>query len=263
VAPRTRTPELYQALVRAFREGGENLSYVSRAVKCSRGMARVAFSEGWTEYHWAPPIRDVLSGQKRAARAVLAVERVVTGELEKRVEQIRDTQIELHDDQRTLAVQQASLVQEQTTLAQYDAVVARVADGKAVRAAKAAGGALLDAFERVARVTAPLAERAAELLETMMRDAMAGESSDDRELAARRVVNLIDKLASAGVRLNEQYRSAMAIEEIHLGMASAAKQGPTLTFDEALHVAEVAVRAIERAQARMAEQRAEVTIDAG
>ena len=63
------TEELYDSLLRAFREAPGNASYAARLSGCDRRMAKRGWEQGWPAFDWAKPIRVMLEREKEAARS--------------------------------------------------------------------------------------------------------------------------------------------------------------------------------------------------
>lgn len=71
--PRYRhTRELWDALVKEYGERPAQHSWVSRAVGCSRNMARGAWFRGWVGISWAKPIQSILAAEQDEADRLAA-----------------------------------------------------------------------------------------------------------------------------------------------------------------------------------------------
>lgn len=66
------TPELYERMLKAFREEPGNASYAARFAGCERRMTKRAWEKGWPQHGWAKPIRHVLEEERFTAVAEAA-----------------------------------------------------------------------------------------------------------------------------------------------------------------------------------------------
>jgi len=68
MARRVITPELYQKLLTAYREGGGNHTYAARVTGVGWKFAKRAYFDGWPKKDWAVPIKRVIDGETAQAR---------------------------------------------------------------------------------------------------------------------------------------------------------------------------------------------------
>jgi len=178
MARRAYTKELYDKLVRGFREAPGNFSHASRVSGMGRTACKLAWECGWPKRTWAPPIKQYLAKEKELIRA--------------------ERQKQLEIDQAT-----EELAREKST---KDAINAQAQEAAGSAAARANSLALANVIGRVTIACIPLSERVA----TMLRD-------DNFAFTPQTALRLFSSVAYVVRQGNEALRLALEIERLRVG----------------------------------------------
>jgi len=178
VARTAYTKELYDKLVRAFREAPGNFSHASRISGSGRAACKVVWEHGWPKRSWAPPIRDYLAKEKEMIRAE------------------RQKQLEIDQANEELSREKAT----------KDAINAQAQEAAGSAAARANALALANVIGRITIACIPLSERVA----TMLKDA-------DFKITPQSALKLFSSVAYTVRQGNEALRLALELERLRVG----------------------------------------------
>ncbi len=225
------TPELYEALVAAFRdaeshkgEEGVNMAAAARLARCDQRTAKRGYERGWSAKGMLP-IRSLLIREHMEARA--------------RLQQEARAQAERAENERQAARAQA--------------VQARVQEGQMVTVARATSLQALALANHLLTGGRALAAQVKDALE-----AEAKRPPGER-MALGPALTLLGRVAAAGESINRAAHQAMVMERLHLGRPTeviAMVDADDLSLDDArarLAAATAAIANAERAHAAEAD----------
>lgn len=172
-----KSKDLYAIILDGYRNAIAKSDLASKTGLSYHSLSKV-YSEGWPEYPWALPIKDVLAEERRRVRAERAVQatdqRKVEGEIR---EKARD-----------------------------DAVRAQTQEAAASAQARANALAVANMIGRVVLGCIPLAER----IQVMLKN-------PDYKISPREAMNIFRASAYVVRHGNEAIRAAFEIERLRLG----------------------------------------------
>lgn len=177
MARRKYTKELYDALVRGYRDAPGNASHAARIAGCDRRAAQHAYEAGWPKRPWAIPIKDFLAREREVVRA----------ERHKALEQAREQETELREQ------------------AHKDAINAQKQEAAGSQQARANSLALANVIGQIAVACIPLSKR------------VAAAIRDDMKMSPQSALKLFSSMAYVVRQGNESLRLALEIERLRVG----------------------------------------------
>ena len=229
--PRQRrkiTRDFYNLLLAAYREMPNNAQHAGDSAGCDRRTAKKGWETGWPKTAiWAKPIKDVIAGEKIAARAKLSEESKATQD--DREERYRTTEKAARDD----------------------AIDSRGEEALLVRAARVNAGRYQQASAQMMVGVNALAKRVRLEMEAL--NTPVPNKNGDLELPKANVTQLtrlIQTVASAIRQGNEAALIAMRMERLHLGLPGDVGAYDEMTTQEAAEHLQRGDRMLKRAEAR-------------
>lgn len=239
--PHTRTvktPELYEELVAGFRKS-DNISLVSREAGVSYRFGAMAYTVGWPEFEWAPPIRYKLQVEGEVVRARMqAVEEEAARRMmedpellarlraEIQTEAFEAAQRELSEGLKTAEAQREKARQQAANTRQEEAELAKLFRGRA-KLLLAAGASPVQAFLKLGTV-----------LEKRINLIIATPDKDLAQIDPQELISLLSRFTELQLKLATLAQVAQVIDRKAAGEPDFvfANRSGEMSYEEALKV---------------------------